>query len=316
MERNWTGDKIWACADLVWPGLALIGPEPAWSEKKKWLSFGESLERLLLLWDLLTHYMKQKPKFSGMTNEKYENFIRLFEDKFFKLQITYLSKIMEKINQANITFQNQSLEIHLLKLTMTKLIKDIANLLFPFEEIPKDLRIFKTKEWKEIELHSSKFLSTESFTSTLITDLGFQLRDLNHLKNQDQNQFADIFQPFLAKLLSKLNKYLPYEDKIIDTLDFVTLNMEFPDLKRKILDFNSYFQIVEQEQIADLVQEISSLSEMNLVLLRKKAKKSSLRLWDLIIETEENENNEERTFRYLSKIFKIAHSLSTFFCRS
>jgi len=29
-----TGDKFWACSYLVWPGLALTGPEPIWSEKK------------------------------------------------------------------------------------------------------------------------------------------------------------------------------------------------------------------------------------------------------------------------------------------
>jgi len=87
-------------------------------------------------------------------------------------------------------------------------------------------------------------------------------------------------------------------------LDFVTLNMNENDLKKKILLFNEIFQIIPLDSINQLSHEIHQLTQQDLFTLRKKAKKSSLYLWNLIQETCED-------YKLLDKIFRTAHALPT-----
>ena len=292
--------------------LNLIQEENGWPVlnlchyvQTQWLSLGQSLERLLTIWDSVTYYMKQKPPCPGMTHKKYESFSKLFEDKFFKLQIICLSAIIQRINETNIAFQKQSLEIQGLKQNMQRLITQMARLLLTSSDLPSNIRDFKNEEWKNIQDLTEKFKSPSIFITSLSTDLDHRLKELESISEVYQEKFSEVFQPFIAKILSLLISYFPYTDEIIESLDFVTLNMEIQDFKSKIFTFNEHFKVVPPEQIVELSKEISLLEEENIILLRKNTQKSSLRLWDLLLS--QSERSDE--YLHLSRIFKIAHSL-------
>jgi len=223
------------------------------------------------------------------------------------LQIICLAKIIGKINEANVLFQKQTLEIQSLKNIINQLIKDFAKLLLSFREIP-NIKDFKNPEWQKVGEQTDKFQSTSEFMITLSLDLDYKLKGLETYDDENKKKFAQIFQPFLAKIFKELIFYLPFADKLIDALDFVTIDMELPELKEKIITFNEYFDIVSPSQIVELSKEISSLTEENLIVLRKNSQQSSLKLWDLILTLNEREDGSNK-YKLLSKIFKFAHSL-------
>jgi len=276
----------------------------------RWLSLGQSLERILEIWESLVCYMKLKPKFQGVTNAQYEEFISLLENKTFKLKIVFITGIFGKFNEMNILFQSQNLEIQNLLTGMQHMIKEFARLIIRTNYIPKDVKAFKEEEWDNLENYSSKFLSHHEFISVLITDVDKNLLPLESLDEEEKLKFANDFQPFIAKALNRLIYYFPFTDELINTLDFVTLNQEPDELKKKILTFNKTLEIIPFEKINELVKEINQLNEENLVLLKKEAKKSALFLWDLVKQLSDQED-EGSGYKLLDKLFLTAHALPT-----
>lgn len=181
------------------------------------------------------------------------------------------------MNEINITYQDQSLEIQYLKTESHRCIRLFLDSKF----IPKDICDFQTAEWTNIESYKEKFMSYKDFIFTVITDLDSNLISLEALNENDKIDFANAFQPFLAKLLSKLLFYIPFSDELINTLDFVTLNMEADELKKKILAFNSAFRIVPFTEINNLSKEITRLADEDLTALRKVAKKTLRQLREI-----------------------------------
>jgi len=275
--------------------------------KTRWLSLGESLERLLIIWDSLAEYMKQRPKFIGLKKVKYDYFSSLLENKTFKMKIIVWAGIINKINSRNITFQSQHLEIQNLKSQIYLCIQELARLFIKPQHIPQDISNFVQTDWIDGPETRAKFLSFKDFISTLGTDLDPRISEVLDWEENVQEEITTNFQPYLCRIFRYLLKYLPYNDELIKILDFVTVNSPFPDLKQKILTFNNIFEIVPQDQIHFLSKEISLLpNDENLLWLQKNAKKSSLYLWDLIKLT-----NEENSFPLLTKIFMTAHTLPT-----
>ena len=107
--------------------------------KTRWLSLGQSLTRILDIWNLLTDYMEQNDY------AHCAEFLPLFKDKHFKLQIVFLSGIVEKINKSNQIYQSQCLEINNLKSEMINCIKCIARLTIKDEDLSNDPHLLKKK---------------------------------------------------------------------------------------------------------------------------------------------------------------------------
>jgi len=114
--------------------------------KTRWLSMGESLKRILEIWDSLSKYMAQKPSF-GVSDQKYEDFVKLLESKSFKAKIQVLASIVNKLNQINIRFQDQTLEIQHIKLEIQRFIKFLCNLYMKNEFHP-DFNQFDEQKWR------------------------------------------------------------------------------------------------------------------------------------------------------------------------
>ena len=124
---------------------------PIHYKETRWLSLGLSLHRIILIWESLIKYMRDKPKFSGVKPATYNYFIELLEDKVFRLQIMCLTNIIDKISLMNTKFQSQSMEIQNLKNEMNKCILKIMDLYILPEEAPLHTCYLKEKGWQNVE---------------------------------------------------------------------------------------------------------------------------------------------------------------------
>ena len=132
--------------------------------KTRWLSLGLTLERILDMWEGLSYYMKQKPKYAGVPVKKYEDFIMLFESPIFKLGILCLSGILhKKINKSNVKWQDQKLEIQNLKPKTTQCIKDLSFLFIDPSQVPQDVLTPKALKWDKQETIETYCLDYDRF---------------------------------------------------------------------------------------------------------------------------------------------------------
>jgi len=125
----------------------------------RWLSLGLSLHRIILIWESLIKYMRDKPKFSGVKPATYNYFIELLEDKVFRLQIMCLTNIIDKISLMNTKFQSQSMEIQNLKNEMNKCILKIMDL-YILPESPNSHLLFKRKRMAKCRISKKLFYQT------------------------------------------------------------------------------------------------------------------------------------------------------------
>jgi len=221
--------------------------------ENRWLSLGTCLRRIIEIWESLVLYMRAKPKFTGVLSSTYEYFTELLENKVFRLKIICLANLIEKINIMNIKFQNQHMEIQNLKQEINKCLFGILDLYIIPEAIPSNLFNLYELGWIDSEVQKKHFIKHEEFISKLITEVDNSLGELKELTLEERKDFADIFQSFLAGMLSYLIYYLPLNSTTVDSLDFVTLNHKPHILKEKILYFNKVFGIIPSDQIKDLL---------------------------------------------------------------
>jgi len=169
----------------------------------------------------------------------------------------------------------------------------------------------KEKGWQNVEFQKSYFTKPEDFASKMGQEIDHRLLELEELTPEEKKQFANIFQTFLANVLHYLIHYLPFDDKLINNLDFITLNFKPQELKEKILSFNKTFEIIAQDQVKDLCEEISALVSSNIDWARIKSQESTLYLWDIIeCSSSKNEDGSSK-YQLLSKILQTAHALPT-----
>jgi len=140
--------------------------------KVRWLSLGESLKRLLDIWQDLLDYMELGIHIAtGKEKQKCEKFSKKLKDKGFQTKIIILSSLLTIINRSNKAFQKADLEVHHLKIQTTHCIQAIANILWK-EENPC-LEIIKELDFNDSKIKQKYFEdSFDSFVSKLQIDLG------------------------------------------------------------------------------------------------------------------------------------------------
>ena len=133
------------------------------------------------------------------------------------------------------------MEIQDLKLEIGKCLKSFASLILPSRLIPKHFTLLENPdEWEKVDYYNDKLISPKDFISRAITDLNVNLAPLENFNYQEQVKITQTFQSFIAKLLTRLFHYLPFNNEVINLLDFVTINMEKEELQQKILTFKTY----------------------------------------------------------------------------
>jgi len=279
--------------------------------KIRWLSLGETLSRLLEIWDSILVYMKEKPYYPGVQKKNYDDWIKLLEDKGFKYKLICLNGIInKKINRSNIIWQNQALEVQNLNSEMIHCLKGIAYLFINPNSIPENISVMKEKKWDSEENLYEHFVPVEVFIKNLEREIDPNLKDLFTFEADFQKEFTEYFQKYLARLLSFMIFYLPIEDRIVKALDFLNLTQSISELKENILYFNERFSIIPPQQTPDLFEEINLLSSQDKVWMKPLCKESALHFWNLIEGTSTTSTGCPK-YPLLSKVFKIAHSLPT-----
>ena len=277
----------------------------------RWLSLGLSLKRLLKIWPSLIKYM-EKPQTLSIKKKDKTAFSKKLKDEGFKLTILFLSGVLEKVNSINTKLQNQTLEIDKLPQLIKKVIMDIAEIVFKEEKIPKDIAELKSIDWKE----DTTFFKEDQ---DLLKAIYLELRDKSFtefIENNpnSSNEVIETFRRFLYNLLENLLLYLPIEDKLLQSLSFLSLDGNKNDIKNNILIFTKAFNIIPEDKEKVIIEELNELLNEPITWIRQASKGSSLCLWNLI----ENSFNQiepstrEIIIRFpcLSRIFRIAHSLA------
>ena len=209
--------------------------------KTRWLSLGESLERILDIWPDLEDYMQQevdeiqkkvekdKEKEKGESDKsskdrdkekdresnkskgkeapqkpnKCEEFLSLLKNKCFKLKISLLSGLVGIINTSNIIFQTPDLEVHKIKKQIEQCVKTFISLLF------KDSKLsIATVQQLDLENQKVKqnYFETnfETFMrrAKLLAKIPFI--QTNILNANDKEEVLNDFKPFIASIISYL----------------------------------------------------------------------------------------------------------------
>ena len=275
--------------------------------RTRWLSLGQSLDRMLLIWDDLKEYMKKKPKLKSkdFREPKFEEFFNLLDDDTFKMKIRIWNSIVGKINAVNTRFQSQQMEIQDLKLEIHNCIWEIARLFIANQHLPQQIVEFNSNDWNpDNNSTTSKYNSSQQFIHNLFTYLDSSLYELEHSGVLLKDEMTKIFQPYLCKIFNLFLYYLPYKEEIIGHLDFVNVS---PGIEIKVEEFNEKFKIVPKEKISFMTQELAKLTKNpNLGWAKSISKGSTLYLYDLLRNTFKKED-----LKFIPRIFEIAHVLPT-----
>ena len=186
--------------------------------KTRWLSLGESLERLIEIWPSLVLYMDTMTDKKGVFVSKflkdkrnddnelvsvdYNEVSNSLNDELFQLEIRFLYLIIKNINVANQRFQTKALEISCLKYYIQECYSSILSLIVKREALNfQDLVKYTEINWTNEENHHIWFFENSSWIQNLLQTQPLLLARLANLTIEQQNQFCSLFKPFLAKVL-------------------------------------------------------------------------------------------------------------------
>ena len=268
----------------------------------RWLSMGNSVERMLEIWDSLIKYLETKPKSSGLKKFDHNKYKTLLEDKSFKLKIVFLSSVLKTINQTNIAYQSQNLEIQELYRLMKNCVEMMLDIILVQEKIPQDFNDLNLIPWKDDSI-KEYILDDNEFIKRMGRELHNDLLFIETITDQSKKtEVINFCKSFLLKLIHGLVIYLPLGNKEIKLFDFVKLEKK-EEVKQKTLEFNKVFQLNHDELL--IVKEINNLFGEEFFRSR-----SSLETWAWI-ESQYNQKTlkHKPEFPVLSEIFKLAHVL-------
>ena len=173
------------------------------------------------------------------------------------------SHLIQVINRFNISFQNQTMESFKTKQEIENIFNYFCLLIILPKKLNTPLEEKLKKNWSLKKVQKEFFYDPKGFLSNLrsIFD-GDELIGLDSLEDFEKEDFHKVFLNFIAKILTLLKKYLPYQDPILNNLDFVAL-VDSPQrpFVQKVILFNETFQIVEQKYVQALSLEAMTLCE-------------------------------------------------------
>ena len=291
--------------------------------KTRWLSLGDSIARIIEIWPSLQVYMNT---YAGEKGVRVSRVIEDFNDPDIELvQINYktlssqlnsdsfytkismLSLIINRINGYNRVFQSQSLDISQLKLQTYECFSSILELfILPQKLDLQNLRTYFNINWTNTHNHEIWFLNSNDFIKKLKTEYPSQFNKLKNLTTAQEENFCQVFRVFAAQLLDRMVYYLPLEDKIIETFDFIQDINNYGDLLNKTLEFNNHFKILEDSQLPELKKEILKLTSQRRSKYEQGAA-NMIEVWDRI----EDDVTNGFQFTVLPKLVKMAQSLPT-----
>ena len=242
-----------------------------------------------------------------LTQVNYKNISSLLNSDIFYCKISFLSLIINRLNGYNKAFQSQSLDISQLKANIYECFSSVLELfIIPQKLNLQNLRSYFAINWMNPENYDIWFHNSNDFVKKLKTEYPSQLNKLKNLTQAPEEHFTQIFRIFIAKILDLMTYYLPLENSVIETFDFIQDINNFGDLLNKSLEFNNYFKILDDLQISNLKEEILKLTSQKRSKYEHGAT-NMIEVWDRI----EEDMTSGFQFTLLPKLAKIAQSLPT-----
>jgi len=206
------------------------------------------------------------------------------------------------VNQTNIAYQSQNLEIQELYKQMKNCIEALVEIITIQEKIPKEPNDLQIIPWSD-ESIQEYIWNDEEFIRRMGRELHPNLLAIESLSDQEKKKkVLDFCKNFLLKLIQEMVNYLPLGSKEIKLFDFVKLEKK-EEVKQKILEFNKVFKLEYDE--SQIVTEINKLFGEEFFRSR-----FTLETWTWI-ENQYNQRTPKRKpeFPILSNIFKLVHVL-------
>jgi len=161
---------------------------------------------------------------------------------------------------------------------------------------------YLVNDWEDMDLQEKMFLNSEDFINNLISDISSKFNIIYEQHEEIQEGFVDMFKGFIGKILNLLAIYLPYEEKLVDTFDFVDLKDSLIIFKTKLKEFCDYFNLLTEEDKPLLQEELIKLKSIKINYYRDNSH-STLHMWDLL--------KAQENLVLIPKIIHFAETLPT-----
>lgn len=289
----------------------------------RWLSLGQSLKRILDIWESLIKYfdsyVSQKAKDknvsqSGKKKKKSEKYQEqrdklssseikdLLNNKLFQLKILLFSESVQVLDKYNIRLQDQSLSIAGLKKNIHECYNSILDFVIKPELWEKENAEFLKLDFEDWDTQDRIFMSVQDFIKN-ISDLNKEFKLLELETKDIQKMFVDDFFDYFGKILNSLKQYLPLENELVNDLDFVELKDTYVILKQKMKRLCDKFNLFQNEEEKVVFKnELLQLKNLKAEYYRETSQ-NTLNMWDRI------EKMEKWTL--IPKLVRIAESLPT-----
>ena len=155
-------------------------------------------------------------------------------------------------------------------------------------------------KWGNHQVQTDNFRSHEDFIGYITEKLDFNcLNPIKQWNLDDQKNFSKTFLPFLGEILKLFCKYLPFDDPVLNSLDFLSLRGETEAIENNFLTFNRYFNVIPKEDEGNLIDELVQLTSPESYNYRED---DIYKLWERV---------HKDGYQYASKIALTALSLPT-----
>lgn len=270
----------------------------------RWLSLGESLNRLLIILEEMGIYMDRAIIEEEGSLENLIFFSTCLKDEHFYMEILFLTSIISRLNDCNKLLQSQDYQAHEFKTEIRLCFKFFLRLVVREEKVLDDIKNHSNLDWTEPAIQNEWFMDNSTFIDSLSENVHEKLSCINNWSLSDKTTFAQEFKQYIAKILSLTCQYLDIKNEIIDIIDFVKLEDDEKIFKDKILKYNNELQIISSAEIPNLKKEIETKFENKFTIEynKKTAQANALFLWDLI-----ERSSKPETYKLLGSIIKSAH---------
>ena len=213
-----------------------------------------------------------------------------------------MNHIINLLNKYNINLQSQKASISQIKRNIHQCYYSILELVLKPLMSDNNIDYYLEQDWEDWNTHDKFFFSPSEFISNIVSIISSKFQAFEKESKEVQNTFASIFFDFIGKLLNLLKDYLPYQDKLVQILDFVELKESMPIFKQKLKRFCDFFKLIKEEEKSQLQEEFVKLKDIRIDYYQDSSK-SLLHMWDRI---QSNEN-----LNLIPKIVFFAEALPT-----
>jgi len=159
----------------------------------RWLSLGNSLERVMRFWDSLIVYMDENSRKKVEKSEKsrkngkkkaiktkdakknkeleeldYKKYHELLSNDYFKMRIQFLNFIISKFNPSNSKLQNPTFPTHQLKTEIRNCFNQILLLIVKPQKFSEGIEVIIEQDWQDEAIHKEWYGCKNFYKQTSI----------------------------------------------------------------------------------------------------------------------------------------------------